>query len=160
MSNIAAHELIAEQMKADPEWANKPPGERLDEHRRRYRLFEAGRWPLEINPQENDMLKNLFARKSENGQAATMLHMVPLPYIRFNPYQARQEYGDVPDLAARIAAARADFPATLGLMQVPKARIVNDGQALTELPAALEFAPGGPHVELLYGHRRFLSALG
>lgn len=49
---------------------------------------------------------------------------VPISQIDDNPYQARQEYGDVPELAGRIAAALDSYPDSYGLMQIPRGRLV------------------------------------
>ena len=53
-----------------------------------------------------------------------MLIYVPLNHIDDNPYQRRAEYGDIEELAERIHLAKASYPETLGLMQVPRGRIV------------------------------------
>jgi hypothetical protein len=53
-----------------------------------------------------------------------MLIYVPLNHIDDNPYQRRAEYGDIEELAERIHAAKASYPDTLGLMQVPRGRVV------------------------------------
>lgn len=53
-----------------------------------------------------------------------MLIYVPINQIDDNPFQARQEYGDIADLAARIAAAAGSYPDTFGLMQVPRGRLL------------------------------------
>lgn len=90
-----------------------------------------------------------------------MLIYAPLSQIDDNPYQARQEYGDVAELAADIMRQAAARPDTLGLQQVPSARLVGDDGDL--VPAAnlepAEFLDGdrlrrGWRVQLEFGHRR------
>lgn len=96
-----------------------------------------------------------------------MLIYVPLNQIEDNPFQARQEYGDVADLAARIAAARASYPDSYGLMQIPRGRVIvrnaaqPDGKILgvakaltmTDKNRALLPDPA-VRVQLAFGHRR------
>ena len=90
---------------------------------------------------------------------------VPISQIDDNPYQARQEYGDVPDLAARIAAALDSYPASYGLMQIPRGRLVvaDVGTIVTNEDIILfskvgtlaeDIAGGLFRVQLAFGHRR------
>lgn len=53
-----------------------------------------------------------------------MMIYVPLPQIADNPYQRRQEYGDIEELAADIQRHKADRPDTLGLLQLPAGRLI------------------------------------
>lgn len=53
-----------------------------------------------------------------------MLIYVPLDQIDDNPFQERQDYSDVDELAGRIAAKLDAYPDTLGLMQVPRGRAI------------------------------------
>lgn len=83
-----------------------------------------------------------------------MLIHVPLTQIDDNPYQRRQDYGDVAALADDIRAR--------GLLQVPRGRLLFDGEPQTEMQTrrALEAnGPGWPagqsfRVQLAFGHRR------
>lgn len=92
-----------------------------------------------------------------------MLIYVPLEQIDDNPFQERQDYTDVDELAGRIAAKLNDYPETFGLMQVPRGRAIWNG----EVAAADQFekqvaAPGkmlqlnapDVRVQLAFGHRR------
>lgn len=93
--------------------------------------------------------------------------LAPLTHIAHNPFQRRTEYGDLDELAQRIAAAYDSFPDTLGLMQVPRGRIITkDGRPLTldelaQIADVLtsadeaEWDEAGLMVQLLFGHRRY-----
>ncbi|MCB8988058.1 MAG: hypothetical protein H6661_09965 [Ardenticatenaceae bacterium] len=96
-----------------------------------------------------------------------MLVYVPLSQIDDNPYQARQEYGDVAELAGRIAAARDNYPDTFGLMQIPRGRaifrnaahphgvVLSPAKALTMTDKDRVMLPDtAVRVELAFGHRR------
>lgn len=94
-----------------------------------------------------------------------MLIHVPLSQIDDNPFQARQEYGDIADLAGRIAAARANYPDSLGLMQIPRGRVTvthsgefvpGDDVALFHRVGTLEkdLVADLFRVQLAFGHRR------
>jgi len=92
-----------------------------------------------------------------------MLIYVPLSQIDDNPFQARQEYGDVADLAADIMRHAPTRPDTHGLQQVPTARLIGDDGALVPTAQYLDreeylsdsgtLLPGW-HVQLEFGHRR------
>lgn len=97
-----------------------------------------------------------------------MMIYVPLNQIRDNPYQKRAVYDEIDKLAAAIKAARPQYPATLGLMQLPRARVVDDDGELVpivkldndewlmahpSLPGAHIPRPG-LLVQLAFGHRR------
>lgn len=96
-----------------------------------------------------------------------MLIYVPLSQIDDNPFQARQDYGDVAELAGRIAAARANYPDSYGLMQIPRGRVIfrnatePDGKVysvakaltLTDKNRVLFIDPA-VRVQLAFGHRR------
>ncbi|MBK8987403.1 MAG: ParB/RepB/Spo0J family partition protein [Chloroflexi bacterium] len=96
-----------------------------------------------------------------------MLIYVPLSQIDDNPFQARQEYGDIADLAGRIAAARANYPDSYGLMQIPRGRVifrnatepngkvysVAKALTLTDKNRVLYIDPA-VRVQLAFGHRR------
>lgn len=96
-----------------------------------------------------------------------MIH-VPLNQIRDNPYQKRKIYDEIDKLAAAIKAARPQYPATGGLMQLPRARVVDDDGELApiarldndewliahpQFPGAHILRPGWL-VQLAFGHRR------
>lgn len=93
-----------------------------------------------------------------------MLIYVPLNHIDDNPYQRRAEYGDIEELAERIHAAKASYPETLGLMQVPRGRIVVvDTEIVVDNEKVKMFAgkdgrwnedPKTFRVQLAFGHRR------
>ena len=90
---------------------------------------------------------------------------VPISQIDDNPFQARQDYDDVADLAARIAAALNSYPDSYGLMQIPRGRLIVD-QTDTVVSAddiALfskvdtldsDLDSGLFRVQLAFGHRR------
>lgn len=97
----------------------------------------------------------------------SMLIYVPLDMIDDNPWQARQEYGDLVDLAERIATARASYPDGLGLMQIPRGRILfqnaaNPQPTILNMAKVLTLTDKNrtlmPHtsirVQLAFGHRR------
>jgi ParB/RepB/Spo0J family partition protein len=78
---------------------------------------------------------------------------VPLAQIDDNPFQRRQDYGDVESLAADIRAR--------GLLQIPRGRLLFEGQPVDRdrLAKTLEAANGYPggesfRVQLAFGHRR------
>lgn len=72
-----------------------------------------------------------------------MLIHVPVDQIDDNPFQKRQDYGDVAGLAADIAQR--------GLLQIPRGRLVNAyGQPVN--PGA--GVGNGNRVQLAFGHRR------
>lgn len=83
-----------------------------------------------------------------------MIIHVPLDQIDDNPFQRRQDYGDVESLAADIAAR--------GLLQRPVGRLVHDhGEPVVnyDLVLALDNIrahgfPAGLRVQLAFGHRR------
>lgn len=93
-----------------------------------------------------------------------MLVYVKLEQIEDNPFQARREHGDIEELAGRIAAARASYPDTYGLMQVPRGRAVfrnaaePDGRVLSleQIPATSKYLnyDSAIRVQLAFGHRR------
>lgn len=94
-----------------------------------------------------------------------MLIYVPLEQIDDNPFQERQDYTDVDELARRIYAAKPSYPDTFGLMQTPRGRLVADDGLL--VPSANldqeewlltdkgrnKLLPGW-RVQLAFGHRR------
>lgn len=82
-----------------------------------------------------------------------MLIHVPLNQIDDNPFQRRQDYGDVDSLAADIQAR--------GLLQVPLGRLLFDDRPISaeKLAATLQATNGWPggaafSVQLAFGHRR------
>lgn len=93
-----------------------------------------------------------------------MLIYVPLSHIDDNPYQRRSEYGDIEELAGRIAAARESYPETSGLMQVPRGRVtVVDTDTIVDADSVKMFAgenkqwnedPKTFRIQLAFGHRR------
>ncbi|MFO7682465.1 MAG: hypothetical protein R6X34_20705, partial [Chloroflexota bacterium] len=109
----------------------------------------------------------IYAFESTTRRRLTMLIYVPLNQIDDNPFQARQEYGDVADLAARIAATRTNYPDSYGLMQIPRGRAIfrnaaePDGKVLS-VAKALTLTDKNyilqtdlaVRVQLAFGHRR------
>lgn len=92
-----------------------------------------------------------------------MLIYVPLSQIDDNPYQSRTEYGDIAGLAADIAARMDTYPETRGLMQVPRGRLMYDGQphpahnlaeVLTRIQKTSWPDKSLMRVQLAFGHRR------
>ncbi len=93
-----------------------------------------------------------------------MLVFVPLNHIDDNPYQRRAEYGDIEELAERIHAAKASYPETLGLMQVPRGRVVVvDTDTIVGSDSVGRFVgkdgrwnedPKTFRIQLAFGHRR------
>jgi ParB/RepB/Spo0J family partition protein len=91
---------------------------------------------------------------------------VNLTQIEDNPFQRRVEYGDIEELAGRIAAARESYPETGGLMQIPRGRLIVAGTG-TAVPAeditlfaktgtlAGDLQSGLFRVQLAFGHRRY-----
>lgn len=95
---------------------------------------------------------------------------VELTLVDDNPYQARQDYPDIEELARRIAAQRAAQESTYGLLQVPVGRLVaaDDGllvpwrSIIDELRdpndvawwQSLDLRSVGLRVQLAFGHRR------
>ncbi len=82
-----------------------------------------------------------------------MLIHVPLDFVLDNPFQRRQDYGDV--------AALADDIRQRGLLQVPRGRLLFEGRPVDKerLAKTLEGANGYPggdlfRVQLAFGHRR------
>lgn len=79
-----------------------------------------------------------------------MIINVPIDCIDPNPFQRRQDYGDIPALAADIKAH--------GLLQVPRGRL-RYGDAPVLGDSVLNLHPnkiweGGYRVQLAFGHRR------
>jgi ParB/RepB/Spo0J family partition protein len=92
-----------------------------------------------------------------------MLILIPLNQIADNPFQARQEYGDIQSLAADIYRHYPARPDTCGLQQPPTARLVAEDDLELVPTANLDLedwlrAPGqlqpGYLVQLEFGHRR------
>lgn len=81
---------------------------------------------------------------------------VALDRIDDNPYQTRQEYGDLADLTASLTQLRPTLAETCGLIQAPIARLVLDGRVVDPLPqdAAAFLRECPARVELAMGHRR------
>lgn len=82
-----------------------------------------------------------------------MLVNVPLEQIDDNPFQRRQDYGDVEALAQDIQKR--------GLLQIPRGRLLFDGRPVDRgrLLATLDVTNGYPYgesfrVQLAFGHRR------
>ena len=93
---------------------------------------------------------------------ANRILLVPITQIVANPFQKRVEYGDIGELADRIAAAFTSFEETLGLMQVPRGRVVNGGSEPVPFQKvapvsedSADWVERGLKVQLLYGHRRY-----
>lgn len=97
-----------------------------------------------------------------------MIVFVSLDQLEDNPYQTRQEYGDIGELAADIKRHHDDRPDTLGLQQIPSGRVILRGgvtyQILNEERiGALVYKSGDRRllppgrdlaVQLEFGHRR------
>ncbi|RME10694.1 MAG: ParB/RepB/Spo0J family partition protein, partial [Bacteroidetes bacterium] len=90
---------------------------------------------------------------------------VHIGLIHDNPYQGRQVYGDIAELASDIQRHKAARPHTLGLQQPPTARVVFETAAETRIlgeddlvlftDASGRFVPhNAMTVELEFGHRR------
>ena len=87
---------------------------------------------------------------------------VHLTMIDDNPFQRRVVYGEIGELAERIASVRHQYPGTLGLMQVPQARVVDREGTVVAVDLATEklaisgeeLMELGWRVQLLFGHRR------
>jgi len=83
-----------------------------------------------------------------------MIINVPLDHIDDNPFQRRQDYGDLPGLAADIQHR--------GLLQIPRGRLLFDGQPQSPMQTIRNLEMNGPgfpagaafRVELAFGHRR------
>lgn len=93
---------------------------------------------------------------------ANRILLVPISQIVANPFQKRVEYGDIGELADRIAAAYASFEGTMGLMQVPRGRVVNGGSEPVPFQKvapvsedSADWVERGLRVQLMYGHRRY-----
>ena len=97
----------------------------------------------------------------------TLLIYVSLAQIHDNPYQQRSRYNDIPQLADRIQAYRLTYPTTLGLMQVPRGRVLRKNETMPNdevlLPKnILPFTDkqrtllqhDSLFVQLAFGHRR------
>jgi ParB/RepB/Spo0J family partition protein len=88
-----------------------------------------------------------------------MLVYVPLNQIDDNPYQSRKEYTEIESLAADIAARRVTYPDTLGLMQLPRGRLI---YASGDLVSGEYYQFAAPtigtdpelRIQLAFGHRR------
>lgn len=104
----------------------------------------------------------------ENQAVRTGLVLVPIARILDNPYQTRMDYdpAKLVSLALDIRSLKDDLRATLGLQQVPLARIgrldTSSGE-FTPAPKLLYndaasvrrmLAEPGVHVQLLFAHRR------
>lgn len=93
---------------------------------------------------------------------ANRILLIPISQIVANPFQKRVEYGDIGELADRIAAAYASFEGTMGLMQVPRGRVVNGGSEPVPFQKvapvsedSADWVERGLRVQLMYGHRRY-----
>lgn len=88
--------------------------------------------------------------------------LAALNQIKDNRYQARVEYGDLDELAADIQRQAAARPDTMGLQQVPSARLIGDdggwvpmaGLAPDDFLDEKRRLCKGWAVELEFGHRR------
>ena len=94
-----------------------------------------------------------LARQQSKETDKTMLIHVPLDHVDDNPFQRRQDYGDVAALAEDIRQR--------GLLQVPRGRLLFEGRPVEKerLAKTLEAANGYPggdlfRVQLAFGHRR------
>lgn len=64
--------------------------------------------------------------------------LIHLSLIDDNPFQKRAEYGDIAELGRQIAEAHSQYPATRGLMQTPRGRLVADDAGLIPHESFLE----------------------
>lgn len=102
------------------------------------------------------------SRENTNTSGATSIIRVPLDRILDNPYQLRLDYEPegIWDLAAGIFALKESLPDTLGLQQIPVARVVkvtgDESKPLDITPTKLTdgMAHFGFAVQLHFGHRR------
>jgi len=89
----------------------------------------------------------------------TQITIVPLHRVGDNPYQTRQTYSAIPDLALKIKRLKAELADTLGLIHPPRARLVElaaDGHAVERVLPPV-YPPQGVEswaVQLVEGHRR------
>src|SRR3989304_4223458 len=84
-----------------------------------------------------------------------MIVNVPLDRIRDNPFQPRQTYPDIQELAEKIKARKGVLPATHGLIHPPNARVVNArGTMLPWLGGGFSSYPPDCAAQLAEGHRR------
>lgn len=82
-----------------------------------------------------------------------MIIRVSLDCIRDNPYQPRQVYDDIEELAEKIHTLKDDLPGTLGLIHPPNARLVDTRGNPIHFAGTLP--PGGDWaVQIAEGHRR------
>jgi len=84
---------------------------------------------------------------------------VPLNRIDDNPYQTRAVYGDLAALADNIRQLAPVLAATSGLIQVPLARLVKEGEVIIppdDAAGVYAYLDANPatRVELALGHRR------
>lgn len=102
---------------------------------------------------------------SQENQDRGALIWLPVGRIYDNPFQPRQNYDDVADLAASIWALREELPATNGLQQPPVARLIRFDDSGDETPVArIDYADAAAvrrlaltdeyAVQLHFGHRR------
>lgn len=102
------------------------------------------------------------SRENTNASGATSIIRVPLDRIFDNPYQPRLDYEPegIEDLAAGILALKESLPDTLGLQQIPVARVVkvtgDESKPLDITPTKLTdgMAHFGFAVQLHFGHCR------
>lgn len=83
-----------------------------------------------------------------------MIISVPLDCIDYSPFQARQDFGDIPALAADIDRN--------GLLQIPRGRLVDSDGDFRVSDSVLELSENeifkrGYRVQLAYGHRRLAA---
>lgn len=80
--------------------------------------------------------------------------MIPLSRIHDNPYQPRQDYPDVEELAGKILALKNELPATLGLIHPPNVRLVDGAGQPLAFDGELLPDDGDWAVQIAEGHRR------
>ena len=94
-----------------------------------------------------------------------MITRIPLQHITANPFQTRDDVGDVSELARSIRKFKYTHPETSGLLQIPPARIWDGG---TEQPLSLDTLDSAEipdlvmdnHllvIQLACGHRRWAA---
>lgn len=112
---------------------------------------------------------NAAANEDQPGGEQTDIAVARLPIvwlelarIHDNPFQPRQHYdhGHTISIAASLASMKAERPSTLGLQQLPLARVVVGGQPLAKLDyldighLSTMLANPAATVELMFGHTR------
>lgn len=127
--------------------------------RRKYLPSEVGLDKITFEVLE--LLKKLSNKKRRskrmNNKISSKYVFVPVVKIKDNPFQARIGYNDddIADLAYSIKNEKHRLVESLGLINVPKARLVYQTAAgVCHLVKPIDDIEGEWHVELIEGHRR------